>query len=69
LTALRAIPEPYQHVIVLCDVEGMSYKDISEALGIPLGTVMSRLHRGRALLRAQLAPQGQLQGRTLHGMP
>jgi RNA polymerase sigma-70 factor (ECF subfamily) len=69
LAALRALPEQYQQAIVLCDVEEMSYKEIAEALDIPLGTVMSRLHRGRALLRAQLAQQRQPQGRTQYGMP
>lgn len=69
LAALRAIPEAYQQVIVLCDVEEMTYKEIAEALDIPLGTVMSRLHRGRALLRAELPPREQLQGRTQHGLP
>ena len=55
LGALAQIPEPYQQVIVLCDVEELSYKEISAALDIPIGTVMSRLHRGRALLRTMLA--------------
>lgn len=55
LAALRGIPEPYQDIIVLCDVEDMTYKEIAEALAIPIGTVMSRLHRGRAALRQQLA--------------
>ena len=55
LAALRGIPEPYQDIILLCDVEDMSYKEIAEALSIPIGTVMSRLHRGRAALRRQLA--------------
>ncbi len=55
LAALRGIPEPYQDIIVLCDVEDMTYKEIAEALSIPIGTVMSRLHRGRAALRKQLA--------------
>ncbi len=41
-------------VIVLCDVEELTYKEIAGALKIPVGTVMSRLHRGRALLRAEL---------------
>jgi len=54
LDALRNIPEPYQHVILLSDVEELTYKEIAEALTIPIGTVMSRLHRGRALLRSQL---------------
>ena len=55
LAALRGIPEPYQDIILLCDVEEMTYKEIAEALTIPIGTVMSRLHRGRAALRKQLA--------------
>jgi RNA polymerase sigma-70 factor (ECF subfamily) len=54
LDALRSVPEPYQQVIVLSDVEELTYKEVAEALAIPIGTVMSRLHRGRALLRAQL---------------
>jgi RNA polymerase sigma-70 factor, ECF subfamily len=54
LGALRRIPAPFQEVIVLSDVEELTYKEIAEALAIPLGTVMSRLHRGRALLRAEL---------------
>jgi RNA polymerase sigma-70 factor (ECF subfamily) len=69
LAALRSIPEQYQQVIVLSDVEEMTYKEIAEALGIPLGTVMSRLHRGRTLLRAQLAHGAQQRGRTPHAMP
>lgn len=55
LDTLRRLPEPYQQVIVLCDVEELSYKEAAEALAIPIGTVMSRLHRGRAHLRAELA--------------
>lgn len=54
LAALGRIPARFQEVIVLSDVEELSYKQIAEALGIPLGTVMSRLHRGRALLRSEL---------------
>jgi DNA-directed RNA polymerase specialized sigma24 family protein len=45
----------FQEVILLCDVEDLSYKEAAEALAIPTGTVMSRLHRGRARLRAALA--------------
>lgn len=54
LAALRRIPVPFQEVIVLSDVEELTYKEIAQALDIPLGTVMSRLHRGRALLRSEL---------------
>ncbi len=55
LRALRALPVQFQEVVILSDVEDMAYKEISEALGVPIGTVMSRLHRGRKLLRAELA--------------
>jgi RNA polymerase sigma-70 factor (ECF subfamily) len=41
--------------VVLCDVVGLSYQQISEALGVPVGTVRSRIHRGRALLREALS--------------
>ena len=61
LSALGRLPERFQEVIMLCDVEELTYKEIADALRIPLGTVMSRLHRGRALLRAELgAPAGAL---------
>jgi RNA polymerase sigma-70 factor (ECF subfamily) len=55
LVALGALPVQFQEVVILSDVEDMAYKEISEALGVPIGTVMSRLHRGRKLLRAELA--------------
>jgi RNA polymerase sigma-70 factor (ECF subfamily) len=54
LANLRRLPLAFQEVIVLCDVEELSYKEAAEALDIPVGTVMSRLHRGRAQLRAGL---------------
>jgi RNA polymerase sigma-70 factor (ECF subfamily) len=54
LGALRRIPVQYQEVILLSDVEELSYKDIAAALGVPIGTVMSRLHRGRTCLRDEL---------------
>jgi len=60
LAALKGIPEPYQDIILLCDVEELSYKEIAAALNIPIGTVMSRLHRGRALLRKALTASGVL---------
>ena len=52
--ALASLPEEFRVAVVLCDVAGRSYQEISEALGVPLGTVRSRIHRGRALLREAL---------------
>ena len=67
LAALRELPEPYQDVILMCDVEDLTYKEIAGALDIPLGTVMSRLHRGRILLRQRLgAIQQRLAPTHLH---
>ena len=54
LGALKRLPQHYQEVVILADVEEMSYKEIADALSIPAGTVMSRLHRGRSLLRSEL---------------
>lgn len=53
--ALERLPAGYREVILLCDVEEMKYKDIAEVLSIPIGTVMSRIARGRKLLRRSLA--------------
>jgi RNA polymerase sigma-70 factor (ECF subfamily) len=53
--ALRGLPEEYRAAIVMCDVVGLSYQEISDSLGVPVGTVRSRIHRGRALLRKALA--------------
>jgi RNA polymerase sigma-70 factor (ECF subfamily) len=54
LRALEALPEHYRRVVDLVDVGGMAYRDAATELGVPLGTVMSRLHRARRILRAQL---------------
>jgi RNA polymerase sigma-70 factor (ECF subfamily) len=49
--ALEALPEGFRMAVLLADVEGFSYKEIAEILGVPIGTVMSRLHRGRKALQ------------------
>ena len=64
LAALHQIPETYQEVILLCDVQEMTYKEIASALNIPIGTVMSRLHRGRELLRVALGGSAASIART-----
>ncbi|MGH9832348.1 MAG: sigma-70 family RNA polymerase sigma factor [Blastocatellia bacterium] len=55
LMALERVPRDFQIPVVLADVEELSYREIADALQIPIGTVMSRLHRGRKLLRMELA--------------
>jgi RNA polymerase sigma-70 factor (ECF subfamily) len=52
--ALARLPEDFRAAVVLCDVVGQSYDQIAEILGVPVGTVRSRIHRGRALLRQAL---------------
>ena len=60
LAALREIPEDYQDIILLSDVEGMTYAEIAFVLKIPIGTVMSRVYRGRSLLRQRLVSMREL---------
>jgi RNA polymerase sigma-70 factor (ECF subfamily) len=52
--AIEALPEQFRMAVLLADVEGFSYKEIAEILDIPIGTVMSRLHRGRKALQRSL---------------
>lgn len=52
--AVESLPETHRRAVIMADLQDMSYKEIAEALNCPLGTVMSRLHRGRRLLRAAL---------------
>lgn len=53
--ALAALPEEFRVPVVLCDVADQSYEQIAASLGVPVGTVRSRLHRGRRMLRAMLS--------------
>jgi RNA polymerase sigma-70 factor (ECF subfamily) len=55
--ALEALTVPFREVIVLCDVEEMSYQEIAETLAVPVGTVMSRLSRARKAMRTALRGQ------------
>jgi RNA polymerase sigma-70 factor (ECF subfamily) len=52
--ALYRIQEDFREVLILCDIDGLTYEEISEALGIPVGTVRSRLHRARQWLQKEL---------------
>ena len=54
IRALDALPEDFRTVVTLCDLEGLSYKEIADAIDAPVGTVMSRLYRGRRLLEKKL---------------
>jgi len=61
--AFGGLPEEYRSVVWMALVEEMSYKEIAAALAIPLGTVMSRLHRGRKMLQAALTEYAKRKGR------
>lgn len=57
--AIKNLPLPYREILLLCEVEEMSYEEMAETLSIPIGTVMSRLSRARSTLRNALRPQLQ----------
>lgn len=60
--ALDALPEDFRMAVLLVDVQELSYKEAASALGCPVGTVMSRLHRGRKMLKHRLVHQAQAMG-------
>jgi RNA polymerase sigma-70 factor (ECF subfamily) len=65
--ALQEIPEEFRIAVYLADVEGFSYKEIADIVEVPAGTVMSRLHRGRKLLREKLADYAKELGYSTEG--
>src|SRR6266487_2229515 len=78
--ALKALAPEYRAAVILCDIEGLSYEEIAATLGVKLGTVRSRIHRGRAQLRAALEhrrprhatppqPRAPLRARLPEGQP
>ena len=67
--ALSALAPDFRAAVVLCDVEGLTYEEIADVLGLKLGTVRSRIHRGRAQLRAALAHRAPSDGRTRFAGP
>jgi RNA polymerase sigma-70 factor (ECF subfamily) len=60
--AVEKLPELHREVVLLVDVEGFSYKDAADVLGVPIGTVMSRLHRARRQLQKSLSDYAQESG-------
>jgi RNA polymerase sigma-70 factor, ECF subfamily len=62
LSALEDLPEQFRLAVLLSDVEQFSYKEIAEITGVPIGTVMSRIHRGRKALQQALAPYAAEEG-------
>ena len=67
--ALATLPPDFRAAVVLCDVEGLTYEEIADILDAKLGTVRSRIHRGRALLRTALAHRTPAVGRARYSGP
>src|SRR5213082_2141447 len=63
-SAIESLPEQFRMAVLLADVEGFSYKEIADILGIPIGSVMSRLHRGRKALQKRLYSYAVSRGLT-----
>ncbi|MBN8706606.1 MAG: sigma-70 family RNA polymerase sigma factor [Bacteroidetes bacterium] len=61
-SALQQVPPEFRTVVILCDLQGMTYEEISDTVGCPVGTVRSRLHRGRKLLKDGLAEYARTRG-------
>ena len=67
--ALAELPPDFRAAVVLCDIEGLSYEEIADVLGLKLGTVRSRIHRGRTMLRKALAHRAPVAGRSRYSGP
>ena len=67
--ALASLPPEFRAAVVLCDVEGLSYQEIADIMDAKLGTVRSRIHRGRAMLREALAHRAPAEGRQRYAGP
>lgn len=59
---LESLPDDFRTVVILCDIEGLTYEEIAEFVEIPIGTVRSRLHRGRKMLRGKLFDYARKRG-------
>jgi RNA polymerase sigma-70 factor (ECF subfamily) len=68
-SALAALPPDFRAAVVLCDIEGLTYEEIADVLDLKLGTVRSRIHRGRAMLRKALAHRAPSAGRVRYSGP
>lgn len=64
--AIELLPEDFRTVVILCDIEGLSYDEIAEFVDCPIGTVRSRLHRGRKILRSKLFEYARKRGYVTH---
>jgi RNA polymerase sigma factor (sigma-70 family) len=67
--ALAELPPEYRAAVVLCDIEELTYEEIAQALDVKIGTVRSRIHRGRSMLRKALTHRAPTRDRTRYGGP
>jgi RNA polymerase sigma-70 factor (ECF subfamily) len=67
--ALQSLPEDFRTVVILCDIEGLTYDEIAEFLNCPIGTIRSRLHRGRKMLEEKLYDYARERGMLTEDAP
>lgn len=68
MSALNSLQDDYKTVVILCDLEGLSYEEIAEFLDVPIGTVRSRLHRGRKILQKKLEGYAKAHGYSVESI-